>query len=143
MSLNLHELVGDALTVVNDWQQLIFTKTIVTWKTTAETPDKTTRRLVLRGKLQPASTQDLRELGFNLAEYQYFKVFITGTPTQMDRLNQYACDTFACNGYKYRIVAKEPWDDAGWRECFAYRMTTEETNGNTNGIISVPTGPNA
>lgn len=137
MSLNLHEMVGDALTVVNDWQQLVFTKTLVVWNTNNENPTKTTQRMVLRGKLQPASTQDIRELGFNLAEYQYYKVFITGTPTQLDRINQQSCDVFKCGGYKYRIVAKEPWDDAGWREVFAYRMTKEEENGNTNRIVRV------
>lgn len=137
MSLNLHELVGDALTIVNDWQQLVFTKSLVKWVVGSETPTRTIQRMVLRGKMQPASTQDLRELGVNLAEYQYYKVFITGTPTQLDRIDQISCDTFKCGKYKYRIVAKEPWDDAGWREVFAYKMIKEEENGNANGIVQV------
>lgn len=122
MALNLHELAGDFLTVVNDWQQLAFTKTRAEWKPDSRDPVTTTETFTVRGKIQPASLQELRELGFNLTEYQYFKVFITGTPTQLDRLRQFGSDTFVCNGYKYRIVAKEAWDDAGWREAYAYRM---------------------
>lgn len=137
MSINLHELVGDVLTIVNDWQTLTFTKKLVTWTVGHDTPTTTKQRLVLRGKMQPASLAELRELGLNLNNYQYFKIFITGTPTQIDRLNQFASDTFICGGYKYKIVAAERWDDAGWREVYAYRINTEEENGNTNTIINV------
>lgn len=142
MSLNLHELVGDALTIVNDWQNLVFTKTLVEYKLTSDVPTERKKRLVVRGKMQPASLQELRELGNNLNSYAYFKVFITGTPTQMDQLNQFACDTFTCGGYKYKIVAKEQWDDAGWRECYAYRMNTDETD-DVQSIINVPTESDA
>lgn len=137
MSINLHELVGDALTIVNDWQTLIFTKTLVTWTVGVDEPTRQTKRLVMRGKMQPASLAELRKLGLNLTNYQYFKVFITGTATQIDQLNQFASDTFTVGGYKYKIVAAERWDDAGWRECYAYRIITENKNGNTNTIINV------
>lgn len=142
MSLNLHEIVGDALTIVNDWQNLVFTKKLVEYTVNSDVPIEHKKRLVMRGKIQPASTQELRELGFNLNSYAYFKVFITGTPTQMDQLNQFACDEFICGGYKYRIVAKEQWDDAGWRECYAYRIDTDKKNDIRN-IINVPTESNA
>lgn len=142
MSLNLHEIVGDALTVVNDWQNLVFTKTLVTYWTGSDVPSYQKKRLVMRGKMQPASLQELRELGFNLNSYAYFRVFITGTPTQMDELNQFASDEFTCGGYKYRIVAKEQWDDAGWRECYAYRINTDEQNDLRN-IINVSTKSDA
>lgn len=122
MSLNLHAVVGDALTIVNDWQTLTFTKTSVEWKKSSMTPTKTEETLEVKGKIQPASLQELRETGFNLQEYQYFKIFITGEPTQLDKLRQFGSDTFVCAGYTYKIVAKEPWDDAGWREAYAYRM---------------------
>ena len=143
MSLNLHNLVGDALTIVNDWQNLVFTKTLVEWVVGKDTPTKRTRRLVMRGKIQPASLAELREIGLNLDNFQYYKIFITGTPTQIDRLNQFASDTFTCGGYKYKIVAGERWDDAGWREMYAYRINTDNEDGNTNTIINVPTGTNA
>lgn len=85
MSLNLHNIVGEALTVVNDWQDLVFTKTAVAWLPSSREPVKTQTKMTVRGKIQPASLQELRETGFNLQEYQYFKVFITGDPTQLDR----------------------------------------------------------
>lgn len=128
MSLNLHELVGDALTVVNDWSDLVFTKTTVEWNQESREPLKTEEKLTVRGKIQPASLQELRETGFNLQEYQYFKVFISGEPTQLDRLRQFGSDTFICGGYTYQIVAKEAWDDAGWREAYAYRIDYEESD---------------
>lgn len=127
MSLNLHELVGDALTVVNDWQNLVFTKTLTEWQVSQRDPVKTTQRLVARGKLQPASAQDLHELGFNLQEHEYFRLYMTGDPTQLNQIRQFGSDTFKCNGYTYRIVGKMPWDDAGWREAYCYR--TEYTEG--------------
>lgn len=122
MSLNLHELVGDALTIVNDWQALVFTKVLTEWKVTSRTPTKTTQRVVAKGKLQPLSGQEIRELGFNLQEYQYFHLYMSGEPTQLDRLRQFGSDTFTCGPYKYRIVGKMPWDDAGWREAYCYRI---------------------
>lgn len=122
MSLNLHNIVGDALTVVNDWQTLVFTKTMVSWSTYSRTPTKTNVSLTIEGKIQPASLQELRETGFNLQEYQYYKVYVSGKPTQLDKLRQFGSDTFLCNGYTYKVVAKEPWDDAGWREFYAYRV---------------------
>lgn len=122
MSLNLHDLVGDALTIVNDWQALVFTKVLTVWAVSSREPTKTTERLVAKGKLQPASAQDLHELGFNLQEYEYFKLYMSGEPTQLDRLRQFGSDTFTCNGYTYKIVGKMPWDDAGWREAYCYRI---------------------
>lgn len=143
MSLNLHELVGDALTIVNDWVQLEFTKTITTWQVGFEQRQSRTMRLIMRGKMQPANMGELRKLGLNLNSYLYFKVFITGTPNQIDQLNQFAADTFTCNGYKYKVVATERWDDAGWREIYAYRIETDNNDGNTQTIINVSGGTDA
>lgn len=126
MSLNLHAIVGDALTVVNDWKDLVFTKVTTEWQVNSREPVVTTSELTVKGKIQPASLQELRETGFDLQEYQYFKVFISGEPTQLDRLRQFGSDTFKCDGYTYQVVAKEAWDDAGWREVYAYRIEYEE-----------------
>lgn len=128
MAINLHNIVGEALTPVNDWRTLIFTKTKVEWDISSREPIEKTSTLEVRGKIQPASLQELRETGFNLQEYQYFKVFLSGEPTQMDKLRQFASDTFTCDGYTYQLVAKEPWDDAGWREVYAYRVGYTEPN---------------
>lgn len=122
MSLNLHDLVGDALTIVNDWQSLVFTKTLTTWVVNKREPTTTTARLVAKGKLQPASAQDLHELGFDITAYEYFRLYMSGDPTQLDQIRQFGSDVFTCNGYKYKIVGKMPWDDAGWREAYCYRM---------------------
>ena len=122
MALNLHEIAGNALTVVNDWVEMVFTMTDVRWDISSRDPIKTKSTITLRGKIQPASSQDLHELGFNLAEYEYFKAHVTGTPTQLDRLRQRGCDTFKCGDYEYKIVGKMPWDDGRWRKFFAYRM---------------------
>lgn len=126
MSLNLHALVGDALTIVNDWKQLVFTKTVTTWIVSSRTPTTTKEYLVLKGKIQPASTQEIKQLGVDVTAYEYFRVYMTGQPTQLDRIRQFASDTFTCDGYTYRIVAKQPWDDAGWREVYAYRDSYAE-----------------
>ena len=126
MSLNLHAIVGDALTVVNDWKDLVFTKVTTEWQVNSREPVVTTSELTVKGKIQPASLQELRETGCDLQEYQYFKVFISGEPTQLDRLRQFGSDTFKCDGYTYQVVAKEAWDDAGWREVYAYRIEYEE-----------------
>lgn len=126
MSLNLHEIVGDSLTVVNDWKDLVFTKRFAKWDKSSREPEITTSTLTLKGKKQPANLQELRETGFNLQEYQYFKFFISGEPTQLDRLRQFGSDTFTCEGCTYQVVAKEPWDDAGWREFYAYLVKYEE-----------------
>lgn len=122
MSLNLHKIVGDALTCVNDWSVLVFTKRDTQYVPGQRDPVITVHTETVKGKIQPASLQEMRETGFNQTEYQYFKIFISGTPTQMDRLRQWGADTFTNNGYTYKIVAKEPWDDAGWREVYAYRI---------------------
>ncbi|MBR2771615.1 MAG: hypothetical protein IKD78_06335 [Bacteroidales bacterium] len=142
MSLNLHALVGDVLTIVNDWQNLVFTKTLLEWTVGSDTPQRRTQRLVMRGKMQPANLGELKQLGVNLTSYLYFKVFITGTPNQIDQLNQFAADTFTVGGYKYKVVATERWDDAGWREIYAYRIDTDKKN-DTQSIINVSGGTDA
>jgi len=122
MALNLHQIAGNALTVVNDWAEMIFTMTDVRWDVSSREPLETKSSITLRGKIQPASSQDMQELGFNLAEYEYFKAHLSGVPTQLDRLRGRGCDTFICNGYQYKVVGKMPWDDGGWRKFFAYRI---------------------
>lgn len=119
-TLNLHQIVGDALTCVNAWQTMKFTKSTVKWEVTSRDPVVTTETIELKGKMQPASTQDIEALGYDSNTYQYFKIYLTGTPTQLDRVRQLGSDTFECNGMVYRITGKMPWDDAGWRKAFCY-----------------------
>ncbi len=131
MALNLHKIAGNALTIVNDWTTMVFTTSHVIWSRESRDPVETTDTFTVQGKIQPANSQDLHELGVNLAEYEYFKCHLSGTPTQMNRMRQLGCDLFVANGYKYKIVGKMPWDDGGWRKFFCYRIefvgATDET----------------
>lgn len=120
MALNIHELIGDALTVVNDWKEFIFTRTTQEWVVGELEPEETSEEIVLKGKLQPASINDIMQLGVNFINKQYFKIYVSGTPTELDRVQQIQSDTFICDGFKYRIVGKFPWDDGGWRKAFCY-----------------------
>lgn len=121
--LNLHNRVGNALARLNPWQKLTFTKTTVEWTTAARTPTKTQKSLVMDGKLQPASAQEVVQLGFNVTSYQYYRVFISADITQIDELRQLGADEFTAeNGDKYHIVAKNDWKQNGWREGYAYLM---------------------
>lgn len=118
--LNLHNIVGDPLTCVNAWQTMTFTKTTVEWVETSRDPVTTTEEVVVKGKLQPVNTQDIEALGFDVNTYQYFKIYLSGTPTQLDRVRQLGSDTFICNNLEYHLTGKMPWDDAGWRKGFCY-----------------------
>lgn len=120
--LNLHAVVGDALSFVNPWRDMVFTKTSVEWKknSISRVPEKKTSNLTVKGKLQPANTQDLAEMGFNVKEYQYYRLYLSLDVTQVDTLRQLGADTFVCGGVKYRVVAKEDWTQNGWREAYCY-----------------------
>lgn len=120
MALNIHNIIGDALTVVNDWKTFTFTKTTQEWVVGKLVPETTTEVIELKGKLQPASSNDIMQLGVNFIDKQYFKIYVTGTPTQLDRARQLQSDIFECEGFKYRVVGKFPWDDGGWRKAFCY-----------------------
>lgn len=129
--LNLHNLVADALEVLNPYQEFVFTKTTTQWEAGKRTPKVTTSTITLRGKMQPASLQELRETGFDLQAYQYYKLFISSDITQLDKVRQLGSDTFTCDGLRYRIVAKEDWfTSSGWRETYCYLdEQVEEENG--------------
>lgn len=119
--LNLHNIAGSALAIVNPWKIMTFTKVTTVWNQDAREPIKTTTTEVVKGKLQPANLQDLAEMGFDLREYQYWRVFLSLDATQLDRVRQLGSDTFICEGNKYRMVAKEDWfSNNGWREAFCY-----------------------
>lgn len=120
MAINLHNIIGDALSIVNDWQEFVFTKTVQSWSVNSREPSITTTTETIKGKLQPANNQEVEALGFDVNTYQYYKIYVSGEPTQLDRVRQLGSDTFICNNMKYRIVGKFPWDDGGWRKAFCY-----------------------
>ena len=121
MSLNLHENIGDALSILSPWQTLIFTKTLITYSLGQDTPNKTKSFLTLRGKIQPANPSEIKQLGFNLNDFQYYKVFITGTPDSLSKLDGFSSDTFKTNSKEFKIISKTAWDSCFWRECLAVR----------------------
>ena len=119
--LNLHNIAGDALAFLNPYKEMIFTKVRTVWTKDSRTPDRIEETVTVKGKMQPANLQQLAEMGFDLREYQYFRVFLSLDATQLDRIRQLSSDTFICEGRKYRVVAREEWyDNAGWNEIFCY-----------------------
>lgn len=123
--LNLHNIVADALAELNPWKELVFTKTSTEWSPDNFVPDETAQTITVRGKLQPASIQELQEIGFDLQAYEYFTLFISADVTQLDNIRQFGSDEFTCEGFTYRIVAKEDWIQNGWRQAYCYLI--EET----------------
>lgn len=131
--LNLHSIAGNALDFINPWKEMVFTKKSVVWATGSRKPTITETTITVQGKIQPASPQTLQQLGFNLQEYQYWRVYLNLDSTQLDMIKQLGSDTFTCEGIKYRIVAKEDWIQNGWRECYCYADdTVEEQEGGSN-----------
>lgn len=121
LGLNLHEIAGSALTMVNPWKEMTFEKSETKWVEGSRKPEVVKSTVTVQGKLQPASLQQLAEMGFALNEYQYFRVFLSLDATQLDRIRQLGSDRFICEGNQYRIVAKEDWlDNNGWREAYCY-----------------------
>ena len=121
--LNLHATVADALAELNPWQELTFTKKTVEWSPSSRTPKETTATIVLNGKIQPADTQEVQQLGFDVTSFQYYRIFISAGITQIDELRQLGADEFTTeNGDKYKVVAKSDWIQNGWREGYAYLM---------------------
>ena len=122
LTLNIHEIVGNSLSVLTPWQSLIFTKTLISYKIGQDTPVKTKSRLVLRGKIQPANPQEIKTMGFNLSSYEYYKVFITGTPSSLSEIDSFASDTFEVEKKSFKIISTIAWDRQSWREAIAVRI---------------------
>lgn len=122
LTLNIHEIVGNSLSVLTPWQSLIFTKTLISYKIGQDTPVKTKSRLVLKGKIQPANPQEIKTMEFNLTSYEYYKVFITGTPSSLSEIDSFASDTFEVEKKSFKIISTIAWDRQSWREAIAVRI---------------------
>lgn len=118
--LNLHNIAGNALAFVNPWRDMVFTKKEVVWNKNSRKPVVSESSVSVKGKLQPANLQTLAEIGYNLKEYQYWRVYLNLDATQIDSIKQLGSDTFVCDGLKYRITDKEDWLQNGWREAYCY-----------------------
>lgn len=120
--LNLHNIAGGALAFVNPWRTMEFTTTKAVWSPDSRVPTEEKETITVQGKLQPANLQTLQEMGFTLREYQYWRVYLNLNATQVDKLRQFGCDTFVCEGNKYRIVEKMDWQQMndGWTEAYCY-----------------------
>ena len=118
--LNLHNIAGNALAFINPWKDMTFTKKSVTWAQNSRQPVVSETSVSVKGKLQPANLQTLAEIGYNLKEYQYWRVYLNLDATQLDTIKQLGSDTFICDGLKYRITDKEDWIQNGWREAYCY-----------------------
>lgn len=120
MTLNLNDIVSPALDFLNPPIEMTFTKTTTTWNPSSPNPTIVEEEEKVKGKIQPASSQDLEQLGFNLTEFQYYKIFVSYPATQLDKLRQLGSDTFTARGIEYRIVGKIDWNISGWVEAFCY-----------------------
>lgn len=118
--LNLHNITGNALAFVNPWRDMVFTKKEAVWNKNSRKPVVSESSVSVKGKLQPANLQTLAEIGYNLKEYQYWRVYLNLDATQIDSIKQLGSDTFVCDGLKYRITDKEDWLQNGWREAYCY-----------------------
>lgn len=118
--LNLHNIAGNALAFVNPWRDMVFTKKEAVWNKNSRKPVVSESSVSVKGKLQPANLQTLAEIGYNLKEYQYWRVYLNLDATQIDSIKQLGSDTFVCDGLKYRITDKEDWLQNGWREAYCY-----------------------
>ena len=116
--LNLHNIAGGALAGLNTWQEAKFTRTLVNYQTGEETATTFT----LQVKLQPASLYALEQLGYNVTDYQYYKIFASGDVRTLESLEGNKADTFELAGKVYKIVAVMDWSGCGFRECYAYKM---------------------
>ena len=116
--LNLHNIAGGALAGLNTWQEAKFTRTLVNYTTGEET----TTTFTLQVKLQPASLYALEQLGYNVTDYQYYKIFVSGDARTLESLEGVRADTFELAGKVYKIVAVMDWSGSGFRECYAYKM---------------------
>lgn len=131
--LNLHNIAGSALAFINPWKDMTFTKKTVLWSQDSRTPTVTESTITVQGKLQPANLQTLAELGYNLKEYQYYRLYLSLDATQLDTIRQLGSDTFTCEGCTYRITDKEDWIQNGWRETYCYLDNVENKNGTNDG----------
>lgn len=118
--LNLHNIAGSALAFINPWKDMLFTKKTVVWAENSRQPTVSEVAVSIKGKLQPANLQTLAEMGYNLKEYQYYRVYLSLDATQLDTIRQLGSDTFICEGLKYRITDKSDWIQNGWREAYCY-----------------------
>lgn len=131
--LNLHNIAGSALAFINPWKDMTFTKKTVLWSQNSRTPTVTESTVTVQGKLQPANLQTLAELGYNLKEYQYYRLYLSLDATQLDTIRQLGSDIFTCEGCTYRITDKEDWIQNGWRETYCYLDNVENENGTNDG----------
>lgn len=127
MVINLNNIVSPALTIINPFKEFTFTTSSVEWSEESRKPIKNEKTVVLKGKLQPASLNELKEIVHNLFDYQYFRVYLSANRTELDKVRQLGSDEFICEGLKYRVVNKEDWfSQAGWRAIYCYLI--EATN---------------
>lgn len=119
--MNINNIVRSNLAGLFANQNLVFTNTSEVWLASSRTPTKTTSSITLIGRIQPMDSKTIAQLGFNIMDYQYFRVYVSDiSPTQADKVRQLGSSTFTYNGRTYQIVGKLPYDVEGWRELYAY-----------------------
>ena len=84
---NINNIVRQAQSHIFPDQEIVFTNSTVEWVETSRKPVKTEETITLKGRLQPVDPAIYQQLGFNINEYQYYRVYISNiTPTQADKI---------------------------------------------------------
>ena len=124
---NINNLARQALSCLYPNQELIFTNQTIKWNVNFRNPIKLVNKITLLGRLQPVDPATIQQLGFNINEYEYYRVYISDiTPTQADRVRELGTSEFIYNNYIYHIVGKLPYDTNGWRELYCYLVDKVE-----------------
>ncbi|MDR0571924.1 MAG: hypothetical protein LBG48_03695, partial [Rickettsiales bacterium] len=74
----------------------------------------------LRGKMQPVGSEELQQMGVTVMDYRYYKFYISGNVTQIDKVNQLGCDFIICENKKYKIVGTLDFSQDGWMKAMGY-----------------------
>lgn len=117
----LNDITRNSLAGLFPNQVFTFTNKTTTWDESSRIPTEIEETIELTGRMQPLDPQLLDKLGFNIMDYQYFRVYISNiTPTQSDKVRQLGTSKFTYDLQNYQIVGKLPWDTNNWRELYCY-----------------------
>lgn len=118
---NINNITRQALSSLYPNQDITFFNEKVEWISEEREPIRYREEVRVQGRLQPLSPALVYQLGFNINEHEYYRLYISDiTPTQADLVRQLGTTTFIYNNLVYNVVGKLPYDTNGWRELYCY-----------------------